>query len=71
MLVRWQSELYVCGGGGWSVVCIAPAGCDSLSDDSECLDYGPAFTFGCRGTSVFGLLTGESMLCFLEMVYAV
>lgn len=33
-------------------------------DDSECLGYGAAFTFDCRGTSVFGLLTGVFMLSF-------
>lgn len=33
-------------------------------DDSECLGYGDAFTFHCRGTSVFRLLTVKSVLCF-------
>lgn len=41
-------------------------------DDSECLGYRAAFTFDCRGTSVFELLAGASAFSvFSVVVYAV
>lgn len=40
-------------------------------DDSECLGYGAAFTFGCRGTSVFRLLTGASVLFFSSGLFCI